>query len=113
VVTVRRGLTITVAMLDAAGLLAAQLIRAATTSSVSSHASRRVFPDYERCLASKNGNRSDADAKYLWIAIERGFTFAEAWDELNRVAWRPKLKRESYRRRTRDYVSSWRLKIPA
>lgn len=101
----RHGQIVTVEELDASALLAPAPILAATITSAYSGASRRLFPDYQQCLVLKNGNRSDSDAMFLWIAIERGFTFDEAWAELVRVAWRTKLNRPSYKQSTRHFVS--------
>jgi hypothetical protein len=64
------------------------------------------FPDYARCLADKDDNRSNADAAFVRIAMREGFTDSEAWAELERVAWRPKLQRADYRRRTLSFCSA-------
>jgi hypothetical protein len=64
------------------------------------------FPDYARCLADKDANRSNDDAAFVRIAMREGFTASEAWAELERVAWRPKLQRADYRRRTLSFCSA-------
>jgi hypothetical protein len=61
----------------------------------------RVFPDYRRCLSSKGGDRSRADASFLKIALLRGFTSAEAAAELARVSDRVQ---QDQKRGRRDYV---------
>jgi hypothetical protein len=104
-VNVEKGLTVTARELEGAGLLAPKPQEMRLTAPVSPVNSRREFPSYEKCLASKNGNHSDADASFLWIAKDRGFTLDEAWAELERVAPRAKLKRADYRVKTQRYVS--------
>ncbi len=64
------------------------------------------FPDYARCLADKDDNRSNADAAFVRIAMREGFTASEAWAELERVAPREKLQRADYRRRTLSFCSA-------
>jgi hypothetical protein len=104
-VNVEKGLTVTEHELEAAGLLAPKPKEMRLTAPVSPANSRREFPSYEKCLASKNGNHSDADASFIWIATDRGFTADEAWAELERVAARPKLRRSDYRAKTLRYAS--------
>ncbi len=60
------------------------------------------FPDYSKCLASKDGDRSKADASFLKIAQLRGFTRDAACAELERVSERAKEERARGRK---DYVT--------
>jgi hypothetical protein len=97
--------------LERAGLLApipSPAPLAFTGASVRPPATRaaRRFPNYARCLVDKGDNRSNADAAFVRIAMREGFTADEAWEELKRVAPRPKLQRADYRRRTLSFCSA-------
>jgi hypothetical protein len=46
------------------------------------------FPDYARCLADKNGDRSEADGSFITIAADYHFTADEIFGELRRVSER-------------------------
>ncbi len=52
-----------------------------------------------------DGDESKADASFLKISVKRGIPFDTAYDELKRVAFRPKLNRTDYYRGTKALVT--------
>ncbi len=95
---------VTVAELERAGLLAPMPPAPARHRAPANRAC--TFPDYGKCVAAKEGDRSRADASFVKIAMERGFAEGEAWAELERVAPRPKLQRADYQRRTLEFAQA-------
>lgn len=65
---------------------------------------KRAFPDYDRCLRDKKYDRSDADAAFLAICKDRGFSKAESIERLKEVSERAKESPASYLQRTVDFV---------
>lgn len=70
----------------------------------------RKFPDYARCLAAKNNDRSEADASFVRISLDRGFSENEIERQVLEVSERAKEKKKSghfsdYFRRTFEFCS--------
>jgi hypothetical protein len=107
-VFVNKGRIVTVSELEQAGLLAPKTEpkRAAEPQQTPITGARQVFPSYTKCLQSKDGDRSRADASFLKICEQRGINNQDAIAELKRVADRPKLDRDDYISRTADFVTS-------
>lgn len=71
---------------------------------------KRKFPDYGKCLASKNNDRSEADASFVRICLERGFSESEIEAALLEVSERAREKNRSghykdYYQRTFEFCS--------
>jgi hypothetical protein len=84
---VEPGASVTLAMLEDAGLLAAPPITASPRRAPVNSATR-VLPDYEKCLLSKGGDRSRADASFVKLTVMRGFSEVEAAEALQSVSVR-------------------------
>jgi hypothetical protein len=70
----------------------------------------RKLPDYAKCLAAKNNARSEADASFVRISLERGFSESEIKAELLEVSEQAQDKNKSghykdYFRRTFEFCS--------
>jgi hypothetical protein len=100
--------TVTIAELEDAGLLAAAEVNS-THQGV--HTNTRqplqgdywlVFPDWEFFRTKKNGQRSLADAAFIWECLQRGFTPDEIKVELRKVS--PKVQEEQSRRGSDYYL---------
>ena len=100
--SVQLGRTVAADELEESGLLAPERPnRVPLRVPTSSHNSRREFPYWDRCLESKDGDRSRADASFIKLCLLRGFSREEAIAELERVS--PRAQKE--RRRGRRYVN--------
>jgi hypothetical protein len=106
VVATNPGRTVTTDELEQAGLLAApsRLTRQADERSRREAGASRPsrFPDYQRCMSDKGGDRSRADASFLKTAVLWGWSMGEAVMELERVSAR--VQEETARGR-RDYLA--------
>jgi hypothetical protein len=101
-------------LIDAAQLEAAALLaepkpeRAPVIVPTVNKSNKIIFPNYERCLSDKSGDRSRADASFMRICSMRGISETEATDELKRVSERAaneeKRGRTDYIRRTADFA---------
>jgi hypothetical protein len=60
----------------------------------------RAWPDYDRCLKDKDGDRSKADAQFVFFALTRNRTPEEIAEKLVEVSTKAKEKGEKYINRT-------------
>jgi hypothetical protein len=92
-----------VGALDAADLLAPELPpEPEERRCTSQRRGASVFPSYAKCLVSKAGDRSRADASFLKICLLRGISEPEAVWELQRVSERVQQDERGGRK---DYVA--------
>ncbi len=100
-----RGRIVTLEELEAAGLLAPlsdNSERVYKLESSKAIGGAYIFPDYQRCLETKGGDRSRADASFLKICQKRQIPMEEAQAELEQISDRAKEERARGRK---DYVS--------
>lgn len=94
--------------LEAAGLLAASEKQSEKSKVRQSETKgfRGSFPDYSRCLRDKDYDRSDADASFLAICKDRGFSREESLEKLEEVSERAQERHSTYLDRTADFIFS-------
>src|SRR5262245_30851643 len=68
------------------------------------------WPDYQKCLAAKP-SRSEADAQFIWICLQRGFTPEAAAEKLAEVSGRAQQSGQQYIDRTVGNVAAWQEAI--
>lgn len=88
--------------LERAGLLAEKSRK--TAHATSSRGYKSKLPDYQKCLAYKDYDRSEADASYMAICMDRGFSREETISALMQVSDRANEGGECYVARTADFV---------
>lgn len=60
----------------------------------------RAWPDYDRCLKDKNGDRSNADAQFVYFSLTRNRNPKEIGEKLAQVSAKAKEEGEKYINRT-------------
>lgn len=92
------GRCVTVAELEHAGLLkqSESPLRSPEAKSLKAASPSRRWPDYQRCLADFNGDRSRADWNFSLLSAGRGFSEMEISTKLRELSDKARIRRDRY-----------------